>query len=499
MVQRVARHPGERYGARFNRFKALTVNRPLTTSLENAAIPGLAPADPTFAMVDHFPPLGFGSFPTSTQLMRDSALLRATTELFLQEETHTPDEVNRFEELTAHLVPKVADQDRVFLAERLAARSDAPHAIVRMLARDRIAIAGPVLRASPVLGAFDLLSIIAATGVEHHRVIGERRGLTPEVRQALRISADRTLAAPVDEIEASKRMQAGAARRPVAIGLVPAGGEEHPAAAPGVDEAAGISLDATPAAGRDEPAVGSLERPAVRTMPGPGGRSPAGADRPVEDYPPLTVHAWAPRQEPGAVRAASRLDPFDFVRLDRPARLRLMADLATRPPIRRYGGPGGRIDRAFRAILSAAQIVALARRGAYQALIEAVAASLDVETDFVKACLDDATGEPFAVLLKSLGLDNVQAQQVFLLATPRIGRDVTTFFQICDLYAGMEPSVAEILTDAWRESRMEKAPRHVPHLAENGHFPRPGTGDPTHAPASAADEQRRRFRSGDKA
>jgi hypothetical protein len=210
------------------------------------------------------------------------------------------------------------------------------------------------------------------------------------------------------------------------------------------------------------------------------------------------VHAWSTRQEPGAVRAASRLFPFDFIRLDRPARLRLMAELATRPPLRRYSGPGGRIDRAFRAILSAAQIVALARRGAYQALVEAVAGSLGVEADFVNACLDDATGEPFAVLLKSLGLDNVQAQQVFLLATPRIGRDVTAFFQLCDLYAGMEPSVAEILTEAWRESRTARPPRHVPHLAENGSFPRPAAGEATRTPAPLADE-RRPLRSGDPA
>src|SRR5258708_5004915 len=159
--------------------------------------------DFALAMVENFPPLGFGSFASSTQLMRDSALLRATTELFLEEEAHTPDEVRRYEELTAHLVPKVADQDRGLLAERLAARADAPQAVVRMLAKDKIEIAGPVLRASPVLAALDLLSIIAATGVEHHRIIAERPALTPEVRQALRISADRTLAATLDEIESS--------------------------------------------------------------------------------------------------------------------------------------------------------------------------------------------------------------------------------------------------------------------------------------------------------
>jgi hypothetical protein len=154
-----------------------------------------------------------------------------------------------------------------------------------------------------------------------------------------------------------------------------------------------------------------------------------------------------------------------------------MAELATRPPIRRYGAPTGRIDRAFRTILGAAQIVGLARSGERQSLIAAIAGGLDLDTDLVEACLEDATGEPTAVLLKSLGLDNVQAQQVFLLATPKIGRDVTSFFRLCDIYAGMEPWVAETLTDAWRDDRFSKGSTHIPHLAENGDRPRSGLGE----------------------
>src|SRR5579872_2692378 len=103
------------------------------------AQPGVPPATPALAMVENFPPLGFGRFASSTQLMRDSALLRATTDLFLQEDGHGPDEVRRYEELIAHLLPKVADADRAVLAERLANRADAPQAVIRMLAKDKIA------------------------------------------------------------------------------------------------------------------------------------------------------------------------------------------------------------------------------------------------------------------------------------------------------------------------------------------------------------------------
>src|SRR5260221_3362559 len=116
-----------------------------------------------------------------------------------------------------------------------------------------------------------------------------------------------------------------------------------------------------------------------------------------------------------------------------------MAELAMRPPSRRYQGPSDRLDRAFRSILGAAQIVGFARTGQRKALVGAIAEGIGLTSEFITSCLDDATGEPLAVLLKAMGLDNTQAQQVFLLATTTVGRDVTVFFKVCDLYAAMEP------------------------------------------------------------
>jgi uncharacterized protein (DUF2336 family) len=323
-----------------------------------------------------------------------------------------------------------------------------------------------VLRASPVLGALDLLSIIAATGGAHHRVIAERRGLTPEVRQALRISADRALAATLDDIEATS------------------GTATPPAARP----AASLMPRTTAAAKQPKPPLPES------VLPGPPPQPPVLATPiPAEPALPPGVRAqpaWTTPRESLATRSVGRLDPWTFLGLERPARLRMMAELATRPPIRRYGGPSGRVDRAFRAILSAAQIVGLARSGEHQRLIDAIAGGLDLDADLVRACIEDGSGEALAVLLKSLGLDNVQAQQVFLLATPKIGRDVTTFFRLCDIYAGMEPSVAEALTEAWRESRTGKGSRHVPHFAENGDRARSSAGETTRVSSPAAAERK---------
>ena len=59
-------------------------------------------------------------------------------------------------------------------------------------------------------------------------------------------------------------------------------------------------------------------------------------------------------------------------------------------------------------------------------------------------------------MLKALRLDNVQARQVFLLASPS-GHDVKQFFPLSDLFSGMEASTAETLVAAWRDSTTQSA------------------------------------------
>jgi hypothetical protein len=353
-------------------------------------------------------------FSSSGQPARDAALLRATTDLFAQELAHDRDEIRRYEELATHFLPRVSPEDRAFVAEQLAVRLDAPQSVIRMLAKDRVDIARHVIGQSPVLGPLDLLTIIAATGPAHHRLIAQRPDLAPEVEHALRLVGDQ---ATLDVLGAR---EAGRGAGDVEIG--------RPA-----EEPTTASAPPDVAQGRGE-----------------------------------------------ALRArAERLDVWQFLGLDRAARLKLMAALATRPPVRRYAGPASRLDRAFRTILSAAQIVGFARSGQRQALVEAVSSGLGLEQEVVVACLDDATGEPAAVLLKALGLDNVQAQQVLLLATPTVGFEVSVFFGVSDLYAGMEKWIAEILVDAWRENAARPAPRHEPHLAENGTRRRPAAAERT--------------------
>jgi hypothetical protein len=337
----------------------------------------------------------------SSQQNRDAALLRATTDLFLQEASHDRDEIRRYEELATHFLPRVTVTDRAYVAERLAEVSDAPTAVIRLLAKDTVEIARFVLLASPVLTSLDLLSVVAATGAEHHRLIAARKNLPADVERALRLMGDVETGAVID------RQRAAAAES---------------------------------AAAQDAKAQPRMSEPPLPRRP----RETATLD-PAE------------------------LDVWQFLGLERGRRLRLMADLATRPPVRRYAGPANRLDNAFRSILGAAQVVSFARRGQRRELVTAIAEGLGLDIEIVIACIDDLSGEAFAVLLKVLGLDNIQAQQVFLLATPAIGADVQAFFRLTDIYAAMESSVAGILVGAWRgDLPATSAPKHVPLFAENG-------------------------------
>ncbi len=151
---------------------------------------------------------GLAELARSNQQTRDAALLRATTDLFVRDIRHDRDQIRRFEELATHFLPKVGIADRVHVADRLAACADAPQAVIRMLARDVIAVAAPVIRLSPVLEPFDLLAVIASTGVEHHRLIARRPALGDRVKRALRLTGD-----PGGTGMSGRRDNPGAARR----------------------------------------------------------------------------------------------------------------------------------------------------------------------------------------------------------------------------------------------------------------------------------------------
>ena len=393
----------------------------------------------------------------SNERKRDAALLRATTELFVLDVVHERDEINRYEEIATHFLPKVGNEDRAFVAERLAIAADAPAAVVRMLARDTIAVAGPVLKHSTVLGSVDLLAIIAATGPEHHRLIARRASISPDVARALRLTGDAAVIARLDAASAS------------------AAADPH---------VAKVALDAVTAAIIPAATPAAANQPSLPVA----GTAPAAPQPPVRPRPPQPD-----TEQPLAAGLyySNRLDPWRFLSLDRKARVRLIADIAARAPALPHVSNATRVDRAFRSILSAAQIVGYARGGELPPIIDAIVDGLGLTEQLVASAIADRSGELFAIMLKALRLDDSQARQVLLLASPT-GRDVQSFFPLSDLYAGMEPEVAETLVEAWRDALTRAKAGYEPHLAENGAGLRTGTAAEALRPAEQHEERARR-------
>ena len=461
----------------------------------------------------------------SSQQSRDAALLRATTELFVLDKTHDQAEIRRFEELAAHFVTKVSPSDRAFVAERLARHEDAPPAVLRLLGKDLMEIASPVLRHA-ALSSFDLLAIMAATGPAHWRLIAARPDLAPDIVQALRLTGDaetigllpppaedpHPVAAPVLVPAAAPTAPAQPAVAEVAapelteIPPLPVVEPTAMTANQPVEQKAAEPLSAL-AAARVLTASLSAELTAIATeTPVPEGLSrrtfeqltqakaaaavqTAKAEAPAAIAPapaatpssakPATAEAKhekpvavvAPRSElpPVASEApeASAISAANtFLELDRDQRLALLKSLSDKPITAPKLTPAA-VDHAFRAALSRARLSMLARQRQRDALIATLADGLRLDVAAVRALLDDPSGEALAVLLKAIGLAEAEMQQVLLLANPVVSAAVETFFRLSELFGGLEKPAADRLVAQWRgEAPAEAAAAHQPHFVD---------------------------------
>src|ERR1700709_206675 len=101
---------------------------------------------------------------------------RRISELFLQgASSFRADHVDLFDGVLTSLVPHAELAARASLAERLSLLGNAPRGLVGQLAHeDEIAIAGPLLRRSPVIDEQTLIGIAQAKGQGHLLAMTER-------------------------------------------------------------------------------------------------------------------------------------------------------------------------------------------------------------------------------------------------------------------------------------------------------------------------------------
>jgi uncharacterized protein (DUF2336 family) len=109
--------------------------------------------------------------------------------------------VNAFErsmiaDLLVEMLREAIVEERAKVARRLASLGDLPSALVRLLLRDSIEVAGPLLENCVSLSDADLVDCARHGGIEHRRLIAARRGVTELVCEAVLAP----LEAPVIEV-----------------------------------------------------------------------------------------------------------------------------------------------------------------------------------------------------------------------------------------------------------------------------------------------------------
>jgi len=126
---------------------------------------------------------------------RRAEAARRITELFLLGAANfRPDHVELFDGVLIGLVPHTELGVRADLAERLSELANAPRGLVGQLAReDEIAIAGPLLRRSPVIDEQALVEIARLKGQGHLLAMSERPTLSPDITDVIVRRGDRAV------------------------------------------------------------------------------------------------------------------------------------------------------------------------------------------------------------------------------------------------------------------------------------------------------------------
>jgi uncharacterized protein (DUF2336 family) len=136
---------------------------------------------------------------------------RRIADLFLQGAAHFRTEhVDVFDGVLVSLVPDTEVIARANLAERLSQLDNAPRALVGQLAReDDIAVAGPLLRRSPVIDEQALIEIARAKGQDHLMAMTERPALSPALTDVMVDRGDRDVVRRTAKNKGAKFSPAG--------------------------------------------------------------------------------------------------------------------------------------------------------------------------------------------------------------------------------------------------------------------------------------------------
>jgi uncharacterized protein (DUF2336 family) len=137
------------------------------------------------------------------------ALLRELTDHFFGVPVHSPNEQALFDSVLSSLSAEMETAVRAELAARFATALNAPPTLIRRLANDEAAVAGAVLRASPVLEA-ELIEVVRTRSQDHILAVTERAEVSEAVSDAIVEKGDDTALGSLLRNDGARLSRAGA-------------------------------------------------------------------------------------------------------------------------------------------------------------------------------------------------------------------------------------------------------------------------------------------------
>lgn len=385
------------------------------------------------------PALGPSEDGASTK-QRSRSVLRDAVDLYVQAPTHDRSEIRAFGDLAGGLLADVGTADRRHVSETLSKRADAPLELARRLALDVAEVAAPMIVASPVLTSSDLVQILRR-GPEHVRLVAERLDLGADLASVLidskfaRVSPDDDASAPAAPSDSSAMVAPEAPLPTIPIAL-PA--NETPAPVP----PAAPYREAAPMAA--SPIAPPVTTAATAPAAIPHFRVPLRAEA-------ATARDTNPAPDRGRGGPPTRANP-SFLDLDSGERWRAIqlataeVALSSQTRTRTALDVGALTDRLFTAAVERD----------VTGLTSEIAEALDLDATTAARVVGDTSGEPLAVALAALGVDERRGTSVLLLL---VGEGLT-LAQMQDLAAmagRIGRRTAEHLVAEWRPEKAGRA------------------------------------------
>lgn len=397
-------------------------------------------------------------------------MLRALVGLYVREPQHSPAEQARFATLARRLIDSVEVPVAAKWVREIAPRADMPRELVLHLAQGPLALAGPVLRQSPVLTDEDLVAVARTASPDHFAAVSARREVSPALAKQLAQLIEQT---STEETEPTPAIDTESSAPDVAPS--PAPPTTEPTAEPALArfETALAAMACLPAeAPQDKPVDDAAPAPTIAaTLP----------EAPVEAPAGIETEAEAPAADEASAAPASEPTPLpvpEYFTASPEERAAMVVRLVTLPPVPLAERPAAAGDDFTDTLLEAARG---GEPGAIAALLEP---ALGISPENAARVVADGSGQAFAVAARALGLSFAVLSRVLFRLHPATGRSAAEMTRLAETFDMMPVTSAQHLVAGWRAGR--RVPREraedAPSMRSYG-APRPAP----HAPSETAE------------